>query len=606
MRTTALIVALCAVLPVEAIGECRPVCKKGESRDSGGCCRAPGERADTPPAQRPETPTTPRPVSQTAPAPCGDRAVCHTLCAQDIAGACHRLGQLHAEGIDGAPDTVQAVVSFQRACALGLEEGCFSLAESAKDQAGARRIFKQLCDKGSQAGCARLGRLLCSVAETAEEGELLAQAACDQGAAAGCEAMGDRERAKKSQENLVKARAFYETACKAGLASACAELAMMVGSGQGGEADDLRALALFSRLCDLDRDGNQCARGGYVYTAGIEAESGGLSKDPERAASLYRRAFAIFEARCEAGSLKACHELATRIEPRPQIDPAWGSPKDGPRARSLYQRACDGGWGNACNGYAAMLRDGVGGPVDAATALTVFRQRCDGASEDNVWACAEGGVLASKQSNWSLAIQMWTRGCSVPRPYAKDWGRGHNCNNLGKAYGQGWGVAVDTAQGERYTKIACENELPDACLRIPKPAPPPPPVPEGSLQISWRTTAGDLGSGVGRSFKVVCPLDGARGSVWGSGPYTSDSSICTAAAHAGVISMSGGGAVTVTIGGGRDSFSGSTRNGVSTSGWNSYPSTFSVSRTSPAVDASRKHQLAEEERALIRRERGLK
>lgn len=604
MRITVLLLTVAAALPVEAFGECRPVCKKGESRDTGGCCRAPGEKADAPQTgQTTKAPTTTAapPVVLGGPVPCGDRAVCVTLCGQNIAAACHRLGQMHAEGINGAPDAVQAVTSFQRACELGLEDGCFSLAERAKDQAGVKRILKEVCDKGSPSGCGRFARVLTNAAETAAEGEQLAQAACDKGAAVGCEVMGDRERAKKSPQSLVKARGYYEQACKAGLATACAQLGVMVGSGQGGEADDLRALSVFSHVCDIDHEGNQCARGGYVYAAGVETDSGRIAKDPERAASLYRRAFAIFQTRCDAGSLKACHELATMIEPRPQIDPAWGSPKDGPRARSLYQQACNGGWGNACNGYAAMLREGQGGPVDAATALSIFRQRCDGADADNVWACAEGGVLASQQSNWPIAIQMWTRGCSVPRPYPKDWGRAHNCNNLGNVYRNGWGVTADAAKAEQYTKIACENDLPDACSRLPKPAPPPPPKPQGRL-ISWKTTASELGNGVGQRFQVVCPPYGAQNPVWGSGPYTSDSSICTAAAHAGVIAMTDGGAVTVTLREGRDSFAGSTQNGLTTSGWDSYPSTFSVA---PALDPRRKHELAEEERAMIRRERGL-
>lgn len=67
------------------------------------------------------------------------------------------------------------------------------------------------------------------------------------------------------------------------------------------------------------------------------------------------------------------------------------------------------------------------------------------------------------------------------------------------------------------------------------------------------------------------------GSIWGSGPYTSDSSICRAALHAGVISGSGG-VVRVMAAPGQKEYRGSTANGVTTSGWGSYPRSFTVSQ----------------------------
>ncbi|HEY5713111.1 MAG TPA: LCCL domain-containing protein [Allosphingosinicella sp.] len=65
--------------------------------------------------------------------------------------------------------------------------------------------------------------------------------------------------------------------------------------------------------------------------------------------------------------------------------------------------------------------------------------------------------------------------------------------------------------------------------------------------------------------------------VWGSDPYTSDSAICRAAVHAGVIGP-GGGEVSVNIGAGAGVFPGSARNGVSTSTWGGYPTGFTFDR----------------------------
>jgi outer membrane protein OmpA-like peptidoglycan-associated protein len=72
----------------------------------------------------------------------------------------------------------------------------------------------------------------------------------------------------------------------------------------------------------------------------------------------------------------------------------------------------------------------------------------------------------------------------------------------------------------------------------------------------------------------ACSADAtARGSVWGMDVYTGDSSVCRAALHAGVVAKSGG-AVTVVPEAGRQVYPGVTRNGVSSSNYGAYRSSF--------------------------------
>lgn len=67
------------------------------------------------------------------------------------------------------------------------------------------------------------------------------------------------------------------------------------------------------------------------------------------------------------------------------------------------------------------------------------------------------------------------------------------------------------------------------------------------------------------------------GSVWGNGPYTSDSDLCTAARHSGVIG-DGGGMITVLGVTGLDAYSGTSFNGVTTLDWGSYGESFMFDR----------------------------
>lgn len=83
-------------------------------------------------------------------------------------------------------------------------------------------------------------------------------------------------------------------------------------------------------------------------------------------------------------------------------------------------------------------------------------------------------------------------------------------------------------------------------------------------------------------FSHVCPPNGVAHPVWGGdgGIYTADSSICTAAVHAGLITLTQGGTVEVTRLDGLDNYgSGTTHNGITTRAWQRpWPESFRVER----------------------------
>lgn len=97
----------------------------------------------------------------------------------------------------------------------------------------------------------------------------------------------------------------------------------------------------------------------------------------------------------------------------------------------------------------------------------------------------------------------------------------------------------------------------------------------GAETATWGDNA--LGRGpAGTTFTFDCPPGGSPGSIWGSGPYTGDSSICTAAVHAGIITLEDGGSVTGLVGGPLDSYEGSDRNGIQTGNWGAYDPSFTI------------------------------
>lgn len=77
----------------------------------------------------------------------------------------------------------------------------------------------------------------------------------------------------------------------------------------------------------------------------------------------------------------------------------------------------------------------------------------------------------------------------------------------------------------------------------------------------------------GAEYACHCDAAAAKGTVWGVDTYTQDSSVCAAAVHAGAIPASGGD-VRVAPAAGCATYAGSTRNGVATSGWGTFPASF--------------------------------
>ncbi|MCA9521996.1 MAG: hypothetical protein KC609_13530 [Myxococcales bacterium] len=91
----------------------------------------------------------------------------------------------------------------------------------------------------------------------------------------------------------------------------------------------------------------------------------------------------------------------------------------------------------------------------------------------------------------------------------------------------------------------------------------------GVVTIHWGSNATAYRSMMGQTFRFYCPGGGSPRTIYGTDIYTTDSSICTAAVHAGRISW-GGGTVRIMITSGQPYYAGTFRHGVSSRRWNRY------------------------------------
>ena len=102
-------------------------------------------------------------------------------------------------------------------------------------------------------------------------------------------------------------------------------------------------------------------------------------------------------------------------------------------------------------------------------------------------------------------------------------------------------------------------------------------LPAGAQErISCAHKAQSVTGPTGTSAVVVCPAGRGAQEVWGTNSYSDDSSICTAAVHAGFLPADQAGLVTIMIAPGQRAYPASTANGISTQRWGNWGRSFIV------------------------------
>lgn len=109
--------------------------------------------------------------------------------------------------------------------------------------------------------------------------------------------------------------------------------------------------------------------------------------------------------------------------------------------------------------------------------------------------------------------------------------------------------------------------------------------------LDWNANATTFRGQNGLLVDYRCPAGGTIGLVYGTGVYTDDSRVCSAAVHAGLITLASGGKVTIKILPGRASYLGSTRNGVTSNSYGAWTGSYSFvvapKPTGPILDGGR-------------------
>jgi hypothetical protein len=125
----------------------------------------------------------------------------------------------------------------------------------------------------------------------------------------------------------------------------------------------------------------------------------------------------------------------------------------------------------------------------------------------------------------------------------------------------------------------------------------PPAMQSGAIEAGCTFNGGQLKGEVGSVFQVACPANCQdEGGLWGTDTYTSDSSICRAGIHAGLVSPAAGGMVTVRLEPGRPAYRGSVRNGIRSNDYGDFHGSYAIvypQGRAPVVMAQQSAQVIE-------------
>jgi len=278
-------------------------------------------------------------------------------CSSGSGGACNSLGVVIGESGQFEIEQGRVVRLYRRACELEDADGCFNLAAAFRAGEGVERsasealkYFRRACDRGMNKACQFIGLPTEASGSSEEQFEealrtvMLLENACDEGAGRACTRAGvfHREGRGGLTRDVEAAVRWFRKSCKQGDPSGCAQYAYHLQEGLGVGRDLEAAASQYAVACQGGA-ANACTYLGALYASGdVEID------DPER------KAADLFKAACEADDPRGCLRLARMLRG------GWNVPIDTAGARSLLNKACEGGVETACTELEDLNGDDAG------------------------------------------------------------------------------------------------------------------------------------------------------------------------------------------------------------------------------------------------------
>jgi tetratricopeptide (TPR) repeat protein len=192
------------------------------------------------------------------------------------------------------------------------------------------------------------------------------------------------------------------------------------------------------------------APGDYEAIVKIEQQAEALDKQ-----NRYSEAIPLFNQACAGGIGEACNHLG-------YIYQLGGTgAKNYLMAAAFFTKACDAGNSDGCENLGGMYESGEGIVLDHSKAAALWSKACDAGNSDG---CTDLGTLYDQgkgvKRDYHRAVALFSKAC--------DSGRTLGCHNLGIMYLNGRGVAKDTEKARSLFKKCCEIGFKESCDEMKK------------------------------------------------------------------------------------------------------------------------------------------
>jgi uncharacterized protein len=323
-----------------------------------------------------------------------------------------------AQGADGSGEAAGAA---DAACAAGDGEACLALGEglylAGGDVAGALDLFAQACDLDEARACFRLG--------------------------------AEREFPDFGAPDAEGALAAYTRACDLGLEDGCNRAGIEPAAET--PQDVVEGPALPPETGADDRDAP------VIVTAAVAPAP---EETVSEAALPGFASEALPDLDFETAMAGADGEMALSAEGAAQVAEAAGEPTEEDllaQERGAMEIACGRGEAEACEMFAAWLRDGTGGDADPLRARRIFSVIC---TQGSVKGCYELAWMmydaGTDDLEYSRARFLFSETCKA--------GVAGACLQAGDMRRSGEGGRADSEGAARLYAIACEAGLDAGCL----------------------------------------------------------------------------------------------------------------------------------------------
>jgi uncharacterized protein len=251
-------------------------------------------------------------------------------------------------------------------------------------------------------------------------------------------------------QDLSTGLALLERTCERGDYLACHELATLYARGERVERDLARAEALYTRMCEIDYS-ISCLQLGHLHSI----EHAEHPKDVGKALTSYLQA-------CDAGASAGCMAAGRLL----LLDTAS---RDEPRARALFETACEDGQISACSELAHMLERGQGGPLDHARARVLYQRSCDAGARYECIALAHSYLDADAghgaPDQGEAILDKLCREATLADPDAITIGA-FACHDLGQHFSGRDLVRQDLDQARAAFERGCELGYDRSCATL--------------------------------------------------------------------------------------------------------------------------------------------